>query len=216
MAGEERNLPLFPLNMVLFPNASLPLQIFEERYKQMLEDCLQADSRFGVILIKAGAEVGEPAIPYSIGTMAHIIQVHEARGGRRFISAMGERRFRIKEITQYRPYISAQIEVIEDEGDEWLPHSEMDSIRRAVKQYVQLVIGLKGGWTNEPVLSEDPVTLSYYIAGLMEIGLPEKQTLLEESSTSRRLEAELDLLRRELEPLKKRVSNELRKRFSRH
>ena len=98
MAGEERNLPLFPLNTVLFPNASLPLQIFEERYKQMLEDCLQADSRFGVILIKAGAEVGEPAIPYSIGTVANIIQVQEARGGRRFISAVGERRFRIKEI----------------------------------------------------------------------------------------------------------------------
>ncbi len=216
MAGEERILPLFPLNTVLFPNASLPLQIFEERYKQMLEDCLQADSRFGVILIKAGAEVGEPAIPYSIGTVAHIIQVQEARGGRRFISALGERRFRIKEITQYRPYISAQVEIIEDEGDDWLPHSEMDAVRVAVTEYVRLIMGLKGGWTRSPKLAPDPVTLSYYIAGLMEIRLPEKQTLLEESSASKRLEAELDLLRREVEPLKKRVSNELRKRFSRH
>ena len=216
MAGEERNLPLFPLNTVLFPNASLPLQIFEERYKQMLEDCLQADSRFGVILIKAGSEVGEPAIPHSMGTVAHIIQVHEVSGGRRFISALGERRFRIKEITQYSPYMSAQVEVIEDEGDVWLPHSEMDSIHRAVTEYVRLIMGLKGGWINHPHLATDPVALSYYIAGLIEVRLSEKQTLLEESSASKRLEAELDLLRREVEPLKKRVSNELRKRFSRH
>ena len=201
MAGEERNLPLFPLNTVLFPNASLPLQIFEERYKQMLEDCLQADSRFGVILIKAGSEVGEPAIPHSMGTVAHIIQVHEVSGGRRFISALGERRFRIKEITQYSPYMSAQVEVIEDEGDVWLPHSEMDSIHRAVTEYVRLIMGLKGGWINHPHLATDPVALSYYIAGLIEVRLSEKQTLLEESS---------------VEPLKKRVSNELRKRFSRH
>ena len=54
MDSEERVLPLFPLNTVLFPGAALPLQIFEERYKQMLQDCLAADSRFGAVLIKEG------------------------------------------------------------------------------------------------------------------------------------------------------------------
>ena len=60
----------------------------------------------------------------------------------------------------------------------------------------------------------DPVTLSYFIAGTLHVGLPEKQVLLEENSTGRRLEAELDLLRRENRILKRRVSVELRKKFS--
>ena len=54
MSFEERWLPLFPLNMVLFPGMSIPLNIFEERYKLMINSCLENDSKFGVILIKAG------------------------------------------------------------------------------------------------------------------------------------------------------------------
>ena len=68
MSSEDRSLPLFPLNMVLFPNATLPLQIFEERYKLMMKHCLEGDSKLGVVLIKAGAEVGGPATPHSTGT----------------------------------------------------------------------------------------------------------------------------------------------------
>ena len=71
----DRWLPLFPLNLVLFPNASMPLHVFEDRYKLMMQDCLDGDSRFGVVLIKAGSEVGEPAIPHSVGTVAQIAQV---------------------------------------------------------------------------------------------------------------------------------------------
>ena len=76
MPPEARWLPLFPLNTVLFPSEALPLQIFEERYKQMMQDCLDSDSKFGVVLIKSGSEVGEPAIPHSMGTVAHIVQVN--------------------------------------------------------------------------------------------------------------------------------------------
>ncbi len=55
MLDSERILPLFPLNsVVLFPGASIPLQIFEDRYKRMLKDCMDADSRFGICLIKSG------------------------------------------------------------------------------------------------------------------------------------------------------------------
>ena len=67
MPDELIRLPLFPLNVVMFPNTSIPLQIFEDRYKQMLRDCLDGDSRFGVTLIKEGAEVGDPATPHPVG-----------------------------------------------------------------------------------------------------------------------------------------------------
>lgn len=214
MSPEERSLPLFPLNTVLFPNASVPLQIFEERYKRMLRDCLDSDSRFGVVLIKAGSEVGEPAIPYPIGTVAHIVQVNEIRGGRYFVSAVGERRFRIKNITQYRPYMTAQVELLEEE-DAALPDTRLDEIRQAVSQYASLVMGLQGGWMRQSRVTSDPVALSYYIAGMLQVEMPEKQAILEELSTARRLDAELGYLKRDTETLKQQVSRELRRKFSR-
>ena len=70
MANEIRDLPLFPLGTVLFPGMQLPLQLFEPRYLQMFQDIARQDSRFGVVLIKEGVEVGEPAVPFDIGTIA--------------------------------------------------------------------------------------------------------------------------------------------------
>ena len=138
MSAEERSLPLFPLNTVLFPNASLPLQIFEERYKLMMQHCLDGDSKFGVVLIKTGSEVGEPAVPYSTGTLAHIVQVNRVRDDRMFISVTGRRRLNIKNIIQYRPYLAAQVELLEDESGEWVPPTEMGAIRNATTQYIRL------------------------------------------------------------------------------
>ncbi len=214
LASQERLIPLFPLNTVLFPGASLPLQIFEERYKLLVRHCLDNDSKFGVILIKSGSEVGEPAVPHSTGTVAHIVQVNRIRGDRMFISVTGQQRFRIKEITQRRPYLAAQVEVMEDEREVDVPPTELQAVREAVNQHVRLVLGSRGGWQRSARLPLDPVVLSYFIARTLQVGLPEKQVLLEENSTARRLEAELDLLRRENEALKHRVAAELRRRFS--
>lgn len=214
MSPQERWLPLFPLNTVLFPRAYLPLQIFEERYKHMLRDCLKGDSKFGVVLIKSGSEVGEPAIPHSTGTMAHIVQVNQVEGGRMFISVAGERRFQIKDITQYRPYVAAQVKLLEDDTEIWVPPTEMEAVRLAVSQHIRLSLGLRGGWVRQATMPSDPVELSYFIAGLLPVGLQEKQALLEEPSASKRLETELDRLRQEAEPLKRRVEGELRRRFS--
>ena len=116
MSAAERSLPLFPLNTVLFPNSSLPLQIFEERYKLMIQHCLDGDYKFGVVLIKAGSEVGEPAVPHSVGTVARIAQVNRAEDGRMVIAVTGEGRFHIKTITQYRPYMAAQVELLDAGG----------------------------------------------------------------------------------------------------
>lgn len=215
MSVTERWLPLFPLNVVLFPNASIPLQIFEERYKQMMQDCLDSDSKFGVVLIKAGSEVGGPAVPHTIGTMAHIVQVNRVEGGRMFISILGQQRFQIKEITQNRPYMAAQVELMEDAEDVGVPPTEMEAIRKAASEHVTLTLGMRGGWVRESRLPSDPTTLSYFIAGMLQAQLPDKQALLEASTTSKRLESELDLLRRESEVLKRQVSRELRSKFGR-
>ena len=72
-ASRERpidDLPLFPLNTVLFPGGRLPLRIFEQRYMTMAKACLKGGSPFGVCLIREGKEVGEPAVPADVGTLA--------------------------------------------------------------------------------------------------------------------------------------------------
>ena len=214
MPLEERWLPLFPLNTVLFPGASLPLQIFEERYKLMIQHCLDSDSKFGVVLIEAGSEVGDPAIPYSTGTMAHIVQVNRVEGGRMFVSVTGQQRFQIKDITQDRPYIAAQVELLQDGAEVPVSSPEMEALRQAVTRYLGLALGLRGGWISESELPSEPVALSYFIAGILQVELPEKQALLEEPSASKRLETELGLLGREAEKLKRYVASLLRQRFS--
>ena len=215
MSAEERWLPLFPLNTVLFPDISLPLHIFEDRYKLMMQHCLDSDAKFGVVLIKAGAEVGEPAICYSTGTVARIEQVDRVEDGRMLISITGQQRFRIKNITQYRPYMAAQVELLEDDVEPQVPPTEMEAIREAVTQHLRLALGLRGGWIREAKMPSDPVVLSNFIAGTLQVGLHEKQALLEEASASKRLEIELDVLRREAEGLELRVAKELRGKYSR-
>ncbi|MYC07154.1 MAG: peptidase S16 [Chloroflexi bacterium] len=211
---DRRTLPLFPLNTVLFPGASLPLQIFEERYKRLLQDCLDSDERFGIVLIKSGDEVGQPAIPHPIGTVAHITQVNEMRGDRFLIAVTGERRFKINTITRHRPYITADVSILPDvDSEEARPESE--SILRQLNEYLSLITGLQGGWTSEVRTSRDPAALSYFIAETLLIDLSEKQQLLEKPSTVSRLEAEAEVLRRDIDQLRERVAIELRAKFSR-
>jgi len=189
--------------------------VFEERYKTMVQHCMESDSKFGVVLIKSGSEVGDPAEPHLVGTVAKIVQVNRVSEGRMFISVTGEQRFNIKEITQRTPYMAADVEILEEDSEQLVPPTEMEAIRQAVSSHVRLVMGLNGGWVRDARTPTDPINLSYFIAGTLQVSLQEKQNLLEENSVSKRLEAELDLLRRESESMKRRVARELRQRFGR-
>ena len=75
-------LPVFPLKAVLYPRQVLPLHIFEDRYRHMLEDCLAADRMMGIVLIFAGEEAGDTPVPYPIGTVARIENYHLAEPDR--------------------------------------------------------------------------------------------------------------------------------------
>jgi uncharacterized protein len=88
-------LPLFPLSTVLFPGGLLPLRIFETRYIDMVRNCLRTDSGFGICAIRAGAEVGEAADVYAVGTRAVIADWEGRPDGLLGITARGEQRFRI-------------------------------------------------------------------------------------------------------------------------
>src|SRR3712207_5656759 len=102
-------LPLFPLNTVLFPGIPLALHIFEERYKQMIGRCLTEETPFGVVLIASGAEVGAPAVPRKVGTSARIVRAEQLEDGRYNLIAVGERRYSIEEVVQERPFLVARV-----------------------------------------------------------------------------------------------------------
>lgn len=88
-------LPIFPLQTVLFPGGTLPLRVFEARYMDMSTRCLREDSVFGVNLIAEGHEVGTPARPHPVGVSARITAWDMAQPGVLHIVVRGERRFRI-------------------------------------------------------------------------------------------------------------------------
>lgn len=93
-AVNQDDIPLFPLNAVLFPGGTLSLRIFEPRYLDLVRDCTRSNSGFGVCLILAGREAGEPATPAAVGTLAHIEDFYSLPDGLLGIRARGSRRFR--------------------------------------------------------------------------------------------------------------------------
>lgn len=113
--------PLFPLNTVLFPGGPLPLRIFEPRYLTMVSDCVQQDSPFGVLLIRNGNETG-PATTHEVGTLARIIDWYQGSDGLLGVTAVGMQRFRvISSLREANGLNIGNIEVLPDEPATPLP-----------------------------------------------------------------------------------------------
>jgi Lon protease-like protein len=195
-------LPLFPLNTVLFPSMVLPLHIFEERYKLMINTCLAQDKPFGVVLIYSGPEIGGPAIPHSAGTVARIVNWEWLPDGRMNIITVGDRRFRIVEYANNSelPYLVGSVEYWDDEPDEFPDLSKLvGDVSHNFVDYLTLIMSLADQVlpVSQLRLPNDPSMLSYHIASNLQIDVNEKQDLLEEPSAVARLQRELALLRRE-------------------
>ena len=203
----EKQLPLFPLHTVLFPQARIPLQIFEPRYIEMIGRCLQEDLAFGIVLIKEGDEVGGPSVPHPVGTVARIVDVARLHDGRMNIIAAGMTRFKLLESYTDLPYMTAQVELWRDE-DVDLDKSEKVA-RQTVKmfqRYVRTIQNVAATEEQEQVQEEkefkapkDPTVLSYLIASHLQVSQPDKQSLLESPTVIARLQREIAFMRREME-----------------
>lgn len=127
-------IPLFPLNLVLFPDGPLPLRIFETRYVDMVRRCMRESSEFGVVLIRKGHETG-PAETFDVGTTAGIIDFHQLSDGFLGLSCVGRRRFRIKERSLRRDGLNvAVVEFFNDAAMMGLPaqHESMSELIESV------------------------------------------------------------------------------------
>tara|TARA_Y100001970_G_C14090462_1_gene779740 strand:+ start:570 stop:1229 length:660 start_codon:yes stop_codon:yes gene_type:complete len=218
MQPNIKRIPLFPLNTVLFPGATIPLQIFESRYLTMIEDCLKDDSIFGIVLIKSGKEVGDKPNPYSVGTTAKITSVKNISVNRLYITAVGEEKFEILETFNDEPYMSADVEILPnlDIFDE-PPSDEIDEAREIASKHLQSVLGLSGGWVENALnpTPSNPESLSYFIAQMLQLDPKNRQKLLEEPSSRERLKDCIKFLNNETESMALRLEIELLHKFSR-
>ena len=167
-------LPLFPLEIVVFPSAPLPLHIFEPRYKEMIGECLAQERPFGMVRAKENALS-------AIGCSARIVTViRKYEDGRLDIAAEGALRFEIIQVNQERSFLQAEVAFFEDETST-VSKNAADAV---IQLHEQLFAVL--GQTVE--IERDADFLSFYLAQDLPVDLDFKQTLLEMKSEAERIE----------------------------
>ncbi len=177
-------IPLFPLNLVLFPGASLPLRIFEPRYTDLVSECLRNDSGFGVCYIKEGAEVGGGAQCHKIGTYARIVDWNRLEDGLLGITVEAERRFKVEKFSERaNKLLQGDIQWLEENencemGHQYLALQELMS--RVLDHY-------EISYEDQAQRLEDPTWLGYRLAEFLPLDPRAKQALLEINNSKERL-----------------------------
>jgi len=195
-------LPLFPLGSVLLPGLVLPLNVFEPRYRTLVEELVAepegSPREFGVVAIRSGREVGEDGVRalealYPAGCTARVEEVTALDDGRYEVVSVGCTRFRLLDIdaTAGTPYLMGLVERLGEPDGDGAP-----MFARPVARHFDAYRDLLGG-DGQVTDPSEPRRLSYLVAAAMRLDLVDRQRLLEQPDTAARLRAELALLRRE-------------------
>jgi uncharacterized protein len=203
----SETMPLFPLGTVLYPGLVLPLHIFEERYRRLVGDLLDAPEPrdFGVIAIRKGRETGVDGVSalHEIGCTARLREVMRHDDGRFEVVTAGIQRFRLVALDHSRPYLRAEIELLADEaGDEAAAALAVQAVQRTFREYLDALATQGAAQISVPELPDEPVLLSYLVAASMIVDLSDRQVLLAEPDAASRLAAERTLLARETRMLR--------------
>jgi Lon protease-like protein len=179
------DIPLFPLGTVLFPGAPLQLRIFEPRYLDLVRDCARNQSGFGVCLILEGSEVGAPAVPAAIGTLAHIVDFNALPDGLLGISADGCERFQV-ERTRVRDngLLHGEVRFLADE-----PQVEVPPEYALLATILERLVDRSGHVHAQAGRDcyDDASWVGFRLAELLPLSLAEKQQLLQLPDPLRRL-----------------------------
>jgi Lon protease-like protein len=195
-------LPLFPLELVLFPGMALPLHIFEPRYKEMIGECVQHDSHFGIV---RAVEDGLA----QVGCSAEVVTVVKRyEDGQLDIVARGVRRFEVVELNQDRSFLQADVKFLTELDD-----AETTTRKKAFDLHQKLILMAASGQT-VPTIEAPEEFLSYFLISQLPVDLDFKQTILAMPSEAQRLatlveyyEAILPELGRRMQAKKKSGSN---------
>ena len=185
---------MFPLSAVLYPHAQIPLHVFEPRYRELTRECLAGDSRFGVVLIERGREVGGGDQRMAVGTCAAITKAAALSDGRWLLVVLGEARIRVGEWLVDDPYPLALVE-------EWSPR--IDAVAPSLVRRAELSVRRTRGLLSESGRSsalpaearfdDDPDVASWQLCSEAPLNMMDAQRLLSASGTSDRLELLVEL-----------------------
>lgn len=184
-AAERIEIPLFPLKSVLFPGGTLALRVFEKRYLDMSADCLRRQAPFGVCLIASGHEVGEPAQPHAVGTLAHVASWDMEELGILQLGVRGGRRFRILATRGAADgLVRAEVEL--------LPEGPVVAVPAALRALLPILekVAADIGPEKMPLPHDwsDAAWVGYRLSEVMPVQLLAKQKLLELDDAVSRLE----------------------------
>jgi len=184
LGRRAQSVPIFPLNTVLFPGAALPLKIFEVRYVDMAKDCLKRSAPFGVCLIVEGAEVGIPAVPERVGTLARIADCDVEELGVMKVRAEGGERFRMtsSEVTK-SGLIMGEVEPLAAEP----AAPEAPGLAECAEFLGRAIAGIGPERFVQPLRFDDATWVGFRLAEILPLRNDVKQKLLELTDATLRL-----------------------------
>ncbi|HEX2598890.1 MAG TPA: LON peptidase substrate-binding domain-containing protein [Terriglobales bacterium] len=186
-------LPLFPLDVVLFPGTPLPLHVFEPRYKELISECLEQKKTFGIVRAE------EEGLA-DVGCTAEIVAVTKTYpDGRMDIVTEGRERFEVLEVDEQRSYLRGDVVYFQDDAEN--PSSQQ--IEHAIELHREILT--MGGAQQSLPASEDKI--SFYLAGSLPLDLDFKQALLEMRSEAERIEAVITAFEAILPKLRRAVQS---------
>ncbi len=185
-------LPIFPLELVLFPGAPLPLHIFEPRYREMITECMEQKKPFGLVRARenAVAEVGCTAVVVTISK--------QYEDGRMDIDTRGKQRFAIVELNHDRPFLQAEVTWFNDDEPAQPTEAENETAIELHEQFLEVL-----GQSAE--VDRDNRPISFELARELPVDLDFKQTILEMKSEAERIETLVEYYRATIPKLEKNM-----------
>jgi uncharacterized protein len=194
VVGVQVQLPIFPLNTVVFPGVTVPLHVFEDRYRALVHHLLTISEKperlFGIVAIREGYEVGSHGVQsvHRVGCVVQMTSVDPYPDGRFDIEVVGRRRLRLDALDTSGRYLVGDVETVDEARvDTPLGLEEAERTRATFGEYRRRLSELRGDDVLDGDLPRDPEYLSYSLAATCLLTLQERQALLEASSPVDRL-----------------------------
>jgi Lon protease-like protein len=193
------NLPIFPLNTVLFPGIPLPLRVFEERYLRLLAERAMIDPAFGIALIATGNEVGDTPTFHRIGTTARLVSLNAQSSHQVDVVVVGDRRIDLAAPSWSHGYAMAETEFLPDRAFDTREGGRLlDRARGTYTTWIRAVARLLGREFEVPDLGQDPVSASFDLASRLPMHTWDQQAFLEDDDPISRMQTVCSVLDREL------------------
>lgn len=187
-------MPIFPLNAVVFPGVTVPLHVFEDRYRALVHHLLtisaKPDRLFGIVAIREGYEVGTHGVAsvHRVGCVVQMTSVEPYPDGRFDIEVVGRRRLRMDGLDTSGPFLVGDVETVDEPPDTSAAAVEQAArARETFEQYRRQLSDLRGDDVLDGDLPRDPEYLSYSLAATCLLTLRERQELLESPTATERL-----------------------------